>query len=209
MQESHKRVQWVYKSTNNQELEERYDAWASEYDRDLTKEFVWISPQKAASMLNKYTDKSAEILDAGAGTGLVGEYLVKAGYSNLIAMDMSPGMLEQAKHKDLYREYHRMVLGKPLAFASNRFDAVISVGVFTQGHAPASSFNELVRITKPNGLIIFSLRLETYEYDGFKEHQLWLEKMDKWRLVEVSDLFQPMPKGEPEVLHQIWAYRVK
>jgi ubiquinone/menaquinone biosynthesis C-methylase UbiE len=208
MQESHKRVQWVYESTSNRELEERYDVWASEYDRDLTKEFAWIAPQKAVALLQKYVSPSAAILDAGAGTGLVGECLVNAGYYNLVAMDMSQKMLEQAKRKILYRDHHRMVLGKPLAFASNQFDAVISVGVFTRGHAPASSFDELIRITKSNGFIVFSLRIETYEYDGFKEHQLWLEKTKRWELASVSEQFRPMPKGEPGVLHQIWSYRV-
>ena len=29
-----------------------------------------------------------------------------------------------------------------------------------------------------------------------------------WELVEVSDPFHSMPKGEPEVEHRIWLYRV-
>lgn len=209
MQESHKRVQWVYESSNNQQLEERYDAWASKYDQDLTEDFVWVSPQKAVSVFQKYVDPSAAILDAGAGTGLVGECLVNNGYYNLVAMDMSHKMLEQAKRKILYRDYHRMVLGKPLAFASNQFNAVISVGVFTQGHAPASSFDELIRITKTGGCIVFSLRLETYENNGFKEYQSALSQAGQWELIEVTERYQPMPKGEPAVFHQVWAYRVR
>ena len=39
MQESHKRVQWVYESTNDKELEDRYDQWAADYDSDLAQEF--------------------------------------------------------------------------------------------------------------------------------------------------------------------------
>ena len=30
MQESHKRVQWVYEATNDKELEGRYDQWAAD-----------------------------------------------------------------------------------------------------------------------------------------------------------------------------------
>ena len=41
----------VYGSTSNQELEERYDQWASEYDRDLTEDFVWHAPDNAARVL--------------------------------------------------------------------------------------------------------------------------------------------------------------
>ena len=88
------------------------------------------------------------------------------------------------------------------------FDAVISVGVFTLGHAPASAFDELARITKPGGHIIFSLRTDMYEEGGFKEKQAAMESAGAWKLAQVTDPFQPLPKGEPEVLHQIWVYQV-
>ena len=70
MQESHKRVQWVYESTNDKELEDRYDQWAADYDNDLAAEFAWNAPQNAAAVFTKHVDKSAHVLDAGAGTGL-------------------------------------------------------------------------------------------------------------------------------------------
>jgi SAM-dependent methyltransferase len=175
----------------------------------LTEEFVWLSPAKAAVVVSQYVGHSARTLDAGAGTGLVGECLAQLGYTNLVAMDMSQGMLAIAKNKQRYQQYHRMVLGEPLAFASNEFDAVISVGVFTQGHAPAHCLDELIRITKTDGFIVFSLRIETYENDGFKEHQFSLEKAEKWELATVTEGYQPMPKGEPDVWHQVWAYRIK
>ena len=35
-----------------------------------------------------------------------------------------------------------------------------------------------------------------------------LDATGKWKLVEVSERFQPLPKGEPEVYHQIWVYQV-
>lgn len=147
-------------------------------------------------------------MDAGAGTGLVGECLVKAGFENLVAMDLSKGMLEEARVKNLYCEFHQMALGGNLDFPTNDFDAVISVGVFTQGHAPAKSFDELARITKPGGLIVFTLRVDTYESDGFKEQQTEMEDAGVWQLTEMTEQYQPLPKGEPEVWHRVWAYRV-
>ena len=208
MQESHKRVQWVYESTSAKELEERYDQWAADYDNDLAEEFAWNAPQHWSDVFAKHVDRNARILDAGAGTGLVGERLVKAGFRNLVAMDLSQGMLEEARSKNIYTEFHQMALGGTLNFATNEFDAVISVGVFTQGHAPANSFDELARITKPGGLIVFSLRVDTYESDGFKEQQTGMEAAGVWQLAEMTDQYQPLPKGEPEVWHRIWAYQV-
>ena len=207
MQESETRVRWVYASTNNQELEERYDQWAEDYDKDLEEDFAWNAPQAAVKVFAKLVPESAKILDAGAGTGLVGEALASLGYRDLVAMDLSQGMLRKARGKNVYSEFHQMVLGETLGFDSDRFDGVISVGVFTLGHAPASAFDELIRVTKPGGYMVFSLRTDVYEAGGFKEKQDSLEAEGRWRLVEVGERFQPLPKGEPEVYHRIWAYR--
>ena len=59
MQESHKRVQWVYESTNEKELEDRYDRWAANYDNDLAAEFAWNAPQSATAVFVKHVDKAA------------------------------------------------------------------------------------------------------------------------------------------------------
>jgi SAM-dependent methyltransferase len=108
-----------------------------------------------------------------------------------------------------YNAFHQMALGGTLDFATGEFDAVISVGVFTQGHAPANSFDELARITKPGGLILFSLRVDIYESGGFQRQQTGMEDSGVWELAEMTEEYQPLPKGEPEVWHRIWAYRVK
>lgn len=41
--------------------------------------------------------KDIEILDCGAGTGLLGQELYRKGFTNLRALDGCPKMLEQAK----------------------------------------------------------------------------------------------------------------
>ena len=126
----------------------------------------------------------------------------------MAAMDLSEGMLEEARKKNVYREFHRMVMGETLDFLTDSFDAVISIGVLTLGHAPASSFDELIRITRPGGCIVFSLRPDVYEGGGFKEKMTELENAGKWELVEESEKKQVLPKGEPDVYHQVWVYKV-
>jgi SAM-dependent methyltransferase len=208
MEDREKRVKWIYTSKTNRELEERYDTWAKDYDNDLTDGFGYVAPKKAVDCFVKYVQKDAKILDAGAGTGMVGELLARQGYKDIVAVDISKGMLEEAKKKNVYREFRQMVLGEHLDFPDDTFDAVISVGVLTYGHAPASSFDELVRITRPGGCIVFSLIPDVYENGGFKEKQESLVKDGKWKLVEVTDKFVPMPKGEPDVFHRDWIYQV-
>jgi len=206
--EEQNRVQWVYSSRDNAELAERYDQWAKDYDSDIEQDFGWLGPQKASEAFARHVAKDAQVLDAGAGTGLTGQVLASMGYTKLVAMDFSAGMLDEAHKKGIYQEFHWMVMGETLGFRAGVFDAVISVGVLTVGHAPASCLDELVRITRAGGHIVFSLRPDVYLDSGFKEKQEALVAAGKWRLVEEGEKFQPLPKGEPEVLHQVWVYQI-
>ncbi|GIT43684.1 MAG: hypothetical protein Ct9H300mP11_16200 [Chloroflexota bacterium] len=67
MQESHKRVQWVYGSTNDKELEDRYDQWAADYDSDLSQEFDWKAPQNATAVFAKHVDRALTYSMQGQG----------------------------------------------------------------------------------------------------------------------------------------------
>ncbi|UCE98444.1 MAG: class I SAM-dependent methyltransferase [Dehalococcoidia bacterium] len=206
--DSKNRVQWVYSSKDNEELEARYDHWAKDYDQDLAKDFTYRGPPAAVEYFARYVRTDAKVLDAGAGTGLVGEILSKMGYCDLIAMDMSQDMLREARKKKVYKKLHRMVMGETLGFKTNCFDAVICVGTLTLGHAPASSLYELVRITKPGGCIVYTLRPDIYQEKGFEQIQAELESAGSWKLVEESDKIQILPKGEPDIYHQVWVYQV-
>lgn len=203
------RVQWVYASENNRQLEERYDEWSKEYDDDLSDDFGYVMPRMAAETFEHFVPKDARILDAGAGTGLVGVELNRLGYTCIEAMDMSRGMLEEAKAKNVYGAMHQMVMGETLRFETDSFDAAIGVGVLTLGHAPASSLDELVRVTKPGGVVAFTLRPDVYDQNGFREKQEQLVSEGRWELAEVTDEFHGLPKGEPDVLFQVWVYKVR
>ena len=202
------RVQWVYSSKNNSELSQRYDEWAKDYDKDLSEFFGWTAPKIASAYLAKYVHPDSIVLDAGSGTGLVGVALAKHGFQELTAMDLSEGMLKEARCKNVYKKLDQMVLGKPLNYGTDFFDAVISVGVMTLGHAGPESFDELLRITRPHGYIVFTIRTDVYLNNGFKDKQEEMESQNLWEVVDVSDEFHPLPTGEPEVLHQVWVYRV-
>ena len=205
---SEERVQWIYSSQNNSELSERYDEWAKDYDKDLSEVFGWIAPKTASDYLAKYVEANSNVLDAGAGTGLVGLALAEHGFQNLTALDLSEGMLKEARNKNVYKSFDQMTLGEHLDYETNSFDAVITVGVMTLGHAGPESFDELIRITKPQGYIVFTIRTDVYLENGFKEKQAEVESNKLWKLIEISDEFHPLPVGEPEVLHQVWVYKV-
>ena len=205
---SEDRVQWVYASENNQQLEERYNRWAKEYDDDLADDFGYVMPRIGAETFGRFVPKDARVLDAGAGTGMVGVELKRLGYSDIEAMDMSAGMLDVARGKNVYGAFHQMVMGEPLGFESDRYDATICVGVLTLGHAPANSLDELLRVTKSGGVVAFTLRPDVYENNGFREKQAQLVSEGKFELLDVTDEVLGLPKGEPDVYFQVWVYKV-
>ena len=68
-----------------------------------------------------------KIIDAGAGTGLIGVELKKLGYTNLCALDISAEMLREAKKKEVYTEFICTSLnGQSIPqIKSGQFDALI------------------------------------------------------------------------------------
>ncbi len=201
-------VEWGYSSTNPEQLEARYDTWAADYDSNMEQNYGWSAPQMGAPVVQKYVPTNARILDAGVGTGLVGQLLAEVGYTDLTGIDFSAEMLAQARLKSVYRVLRQMELGKPLDFAPNIFDAVICVGVLTLGHAPADSLDEMVRVTKPGGHVLFSMRPDYMEPGGFVAKEAELTDAGLWKLTEATDPVQTMPKGLPEALMQVRVFEV-
>jgi len=204
------RVKWIYTSGGDpNKLAQRYDEWAESYDEDILQHFGYPMPERVGKLIAKYCpDRSIQFLDAGSGTGLIGEQLANLGFHNITAIDLSEGMLSEARKKGVYRELFRRVLGEPLGFDADFFDGIVCMGTFTLGHAPPSSLDELVRVTKPGGHIFFSVRPDVYEEHGFKKKQTALVAEELWELVEVTEDFQSLPKGEPDAYVRIYVYRV-
>ena len=195
-----------YGAEGHEVLMERYDRNASVYDQAM-EEYQWKGPLMMLPVIEPYIPRDGRILDGGAGTGLMGETLTQAGFTNLEAMDPSPGLLAEAAKKGIYRATRQMKMGEPLDYPDNVFDGVVVIGVFTPGHAPANSFDELVRITGGAGHIIFTLRSDITP-PGFIERMQGLVEAGAWGLAERGEPFQSLPHGEPEVHHRVWAYRV-
>lgn len=171
----------VLNAASKEELAAAYAEWAEAYDRDLLDEMGYVAHVTASKLLQDHLDsKEAQILDAGCGTGLVGEFLHQNGYHNLEGLDYSRHMLEKAREKDLYKRLIQGDLTGSLDIADNRYDAVISVGAFTCGHVGPAAFAELVRITRPDGYICFTVREQAWEEDSYRAELDRLENQGAW-----------------------------
>jgi predicted TPR repeat methyltransferase len=195
---------------SSQEVAEIYDNWAEDYEQRILS-YGYATPAVTAWFFGRYVRPEDEtmVLDAGAGTGLMGEILAPLGYHDLIGIDISQKMLEFARTKGVYKKLRQMELGGHLDLPTDTFSAVVSTGVFAAGHAPPESFEELIRTTKPDGHVIFSVRTDVYVDGGFKDKQAALEKEGRWQLVEMSDPFSHLRFEDPELKVRVFAYRVR
>jgi SAM-dependent methyltransferase len=202
------RVQWVYSSDNSDEVRARYDARAEQYDADLTEVYDYALPTITVDDFVRHIDASARVLDGGSGTGLVGMILQSRGFRSIVGINISQGMLAVADRTGVYSETRQMTLGEPLDFEAGIFDAVISVGTFTAGHAPAIGLIELARVTRPGGVLVIAIRDDIIESHGFGEVIKSLTDTQTVRLLELTDPKVAMPKTEPDLTVQSWCFEV-
>jgi predicted TPR repeat methyltransferase len=198
-----------YKAKDGKEAAELYDSWAEDYERSVAS-WGYTTPAVAAGLLGRYVEpRTATVLDAGAGTGITGEILALLGYGDLVGIDVSGNMLELARRKGAYKDLRQMELGRQLDLPSDAFAAVIATGVFAAGHAPSESFEELIRVTKAGGHVIFSVRTDVYLEGGFKEKQEAYEREERWELIEMTAPFAHLRFEDPELKVQVFVYRVR
>jgi predicted TPR repeat methyltransferase len=171
----------VLNATSTEELMAAYGDWAEKYDGDLMGEMGYVAPMMTSELLlNTLPDNEARILDAGCGTGLVGELLYRKGYRNIDGLDYSPEMLAKAKEKSVYQRLDRQDLTQSLDIEDNVYDAVISVGTFTCGHVGPEAFEELVRITRPGGWVCFTVREQAWAEDKYRHRIEDMEGRGLW-----------------------------
>ena len=199
----------LYGAADLDELRSEYDHIATAYDSELVEGMGYRSPAAVATAVQKVMPTEARILDVGAGTGLLGAALAEAGFSRLDALDLSPQMLAEAGRKGVYGALREGRLGDELDYETGGYDGVVACGVLTTGHAPAGSLDELVRITRPGGHVVFTLRSDGGGPPGFEQKIAALTDASRWELVERGDEFQALPIGEPEVLVRVWVFRVR
>jgi SAM-dependent methyltransferase len=183
----------VFGATSAEELAKGYDRWSQTYDEDMLA-VGYLNPAVAAGLLGRYgNDLNGGVLDAGCGTGLFGEIIAMLSYQRLVGIDMSEGMLAKARQRQIYADLRQRMLGEPLDFEDRCFAAVVSIGVFTTGHAPAHALDELVRVTRAGGHLIFTVSSAAWEAHGYQHKADALADAGLWRLVEVTRPYRPMP----------------
>jgi predicted TPR repeat methyltransferase len=197
----------VYAARTPAELAAEYDRVAESYDHVLVEAHEWRMPQIVAGLVAWLLPREARLLDAACGTGLIGEHLAPYGFTAIDGLDLSAGMLTVAARKGVYRDLACLALGPPLPYPSGHYDAVTVAGAFTPGHAPAEALEELCRVTRPGGYLVFSLR-DDLEQPDFAAQIAALSARGRWQLVHRGAAFQSLPRAEPHVKNRLYVYQI-
>ena len=162
-----------------------YDNWAEEYETHM-KDVGYTHPAMTAPLSTRH-QPAGDMPMLNAGTGIMAEILPALGYPVIDGFDISPGMLARAEKKNLYRDLKNGVLGERLDYADDSYAGVTASGVFTEGHVPLDGLDELVRVGKPSGHIVFSVA-RIYLGDQIETKAKALEDAGKCRCVGTSGL---------------------
>ncbi len=188
----------VYGAGSDEEVAALYDGWAATYEAEMAA-VGYRHPSICLALLARHLARGASpLLDAGAGTGLVGEWLGIIGFPHVEALDISAGMLEVAARKGVYAALHRLALGGALPFADDSFAGIVSAGVFTSGHVGAEGLDELVRICRPGGAIVLTVKTTLWD-GGFSARIAGLAKAGRVSVAETTRPYVSMP-GETGVV---------
>ena len=175
----------IYKLKSTDEVMKYYDEWGNEnkYNKDMV-DWNYTGPKETVETFVKY-EKNNDILifDAGCGTGLVGLELKKHGFKNFHGADLSQTLLDTVP-KNLYQKLQKVDLNQNIECEDNYYDAVMCVGTFTFGHVKPTALDEFIRVTKPGGLICFTINEGIYEEYGFDKKISDLKENNKWHEVE-------------------------
>ncbi len=201
------RANQVIEARNEDEVRTGYDAWAEKYDDDHVNFGLLLLAHFMGLFCRHIEPGTGPILDAGAGTGRLGEALSPHGYGRFVAIDLSPGMLAVAADKPGYEAAHVMRLGDRLDFDDDVFPVVASLGAFAPNLAGADAFDDLIRVTRPGGLLVLSLRAGHEETTGFDRRRFELEAAYRWHLVDEVPDFISHPELDVAMRYGIHVYR--
>ncbi|XP_074646763.1 methyltransferase-like protein 27 [Tubulanus polymorphus] len=172
----------VFTCKDPEKMKSIYDEWNFGYSKDL-KSASYKGPVHTAHMVHRFVnDKNCTICDVGAGTGLVAEELRKLGFTGRMdAIDPSTGMAKEAIEKKLYNKFYHeyLIPGQQCSVETESYDNVTCCGSIIPGHVRYQCIAELLRICKPGGHVVVTLRKDYLDMEEFVGMDQFLKNLEK------------------------------
>jgi ubiquinone/menaquinone biosynthesis C-methylase UbiE len=115
-----------------------------------------VRRRRVAAMLDRVT--AGPVLDVGCGPGIMAAEVRRRGF-DYVGVDASPEMIRSARERST--DAGRLDLGvadiAALPFAAGCFGAVLCMGVLEYLGDAEAAVDEMVRVTRPGGLLVMTL----------------------------------------------------
>lgn len=133
-----------------------FDGYAGEFDQHLVEGLQYQAPTVLVQQLPAPPHgRWTHALDLGCGTGLCARAL-QSRATRIDGIDLSPGMLAQARATGLYTRLDEAEVAAWLMHSPERHDLVISADVFIYIGDLAPVFAGVARVLQPGGVFAFS-----------------------------------------------------
>ena len=172
----HFNLEDAYAVTTPEENKALYARWAATYDAEFVSATDYVYPirvaERAIDVMGSL--EALEVVDVGCGTGALGSLIaeLRPGWA-LDGVDISLQMLAVAGTKlrsdgqPVYRDLLDADLTKPIQFAKNHFDLIISSGVFTHGHLAGRDLVAVSSAAREGGTIVVGINKQHFDNVGF------------------------------------------
>ncbi len=146
---------------------EHFDAFAEGFDAQLVGALGYDIPEKLCAAVREASvaGRLYDTLDAGCGTGLCGP-LLRSMSRDLTGVDLSPGMLEQAKKRAVYDTLTCEELTSFLRRFPAQFDLIVAADVFIYFGDLAPIFSGAALALRPGG--IFACSTESWVGEQYR-----------------------------------------
>lgn len=199
------------KKVNTQFILEQYRSGISSYSKFTTEVGLWESEKHVFS---KYLCPTHQILDLGCGTGRTTFPLFRLGFENIIGVDLTPEMIQEAKNLNSNFETtidFKIGDATNLEFGNDFFDVVIfsfnGLMSIPKYKNRLKAIAEINRVLKKGGFFIFT----THDREALEEFfEFWEEEKVRWDkglqkpiLYEFGDLITTSKNEDREIFIHI------
>ena len=146
--------------------------------------------------------REAVCLDIGSGTGVIGQAMQNAGFTELEALDCAENFLDAVRSYGFYRDHHQVFLGNGVDqfpdHLKNRFDVVTASGVWMPGHMPNAALDDVHAALKGGGLLVTAMRNSMWQdgvKEGYKEKFESLIETGKFEIVKMVNFWRGTEGG--------------
>jgi predicted TPR repeat methyltransferase len=137
-----------------------FDEYADTFDEKLVNELGYKTPEHLYGMINKLEldPASQDVIDLGCGTGLCAP-LFRPLARTMHGVDLSPGMIEKARERELYDTLEVGDIVSSLKSKTGAWDMALSSDVFVYIGDLQEIFEACSEALRPGGLFAFSVEV--------------------------------------------------